>query len=203
MAQSRSSSVPLINIDNNHDHSSQRLPRSSFSLSSIQPLFNHSNSSMSYIWQNTKKTTISDSDNDNSSSDDNTDTNITHRQSSPDILSSNTLDLSSDILYEDIWIDSPTSHEYLHSLETWLYRYLTWLERVEQCRQLEIAYSKSILSLYDQSLHILNEPFHTSKEVNRLHWSTLPTEERESWDNEHVRNILRTRIKDQRKVDVL
>jgi hypothetical protein len=56
------------------------------------------------------------------------------------------LDLTSNILYEDIWTDSPVFHEYLQSLEAWLYHYLAWLEKVEQCRQLEIGKLASLIS---------------------------------------------------------
>lgn len=113
------------------------------------------------------------------------------------------LDLSSDILYEDIWIDSPVFHEYLQSLEAWLYHYLTWLEKIEQCRQLEIAYSKSIALLYDQTKLMLNEPFYTSDECNNLNWpndSTTTTtksflDEDVLWDNKDIRSILRKKIR--------
>jgi hypothetical protein len=161
MDQSRSSSVPLIHIDDLHDDEDIEhgyLPRNSFSMSSIQqpilsrpgsPLLWHNNTTKVQLDEedDTDVETIEEDDEDSSSisesSEDETSIAIpgrkalvssqVHQQNSP------ILDLSSDILYEDIWIDSPVFHEYLQSLETWLYHYLTWLEKVEQCRQLEIG----------------------------------------------------------------
>lgn len=54
-------------------------------------------------------------------------------------------------LYEDIWMDSPIFREYLHTLETWLSYYLAWLEKVEQCRQLEIGTKQySVFNIHEQ-----------------------------------------------------
>lgn len=165
MDQSRSNSVPLIHLDNLNDNDSDielsngKLHRSSFSMSSIQPVVSRPASPI--IWHNTMQQvtlndtedeedtdyqdTYLDSDEDSSISESDDETSIAipgrktmaashiHQYSIP------VLDLSSDILYEDIWIDSPVFHEYLQSLETWLYQYLAWLEKVEQCRQLEIG----------------------------------------------------------------
>ncbi|KAI9469011.1 MAG: hypothetical protein EXX96DRAFT_612687 [Benjaminiella poitrasii] len=103
-------------------------------------------------------------------------------------------DLSSDIMYEDIWIDSPVFHDYLHSLEGWLYHYLTWLEKVEQCRQLEIAYNKAVHLLYEQTKIILNEPFYTAEECSNLNWSNNDSGpslvDNEVWENEKIRLVL-------------
>lgn len=166
MDQTRSNSVPLIHIDDLNDDDSdtelnnRKLHRSSFSMSSIQPMGSRPTSPQTpIIWHNTpEQVPLNDteeedtdyqdnySDSDDSSfseSDEGTSiaipgrktmaTSHIHQYSIP------VLDLSSDILYEDIWIDSPVFHEYLQSLESWLYQYLTWLEKVEQCRQLEIG----------------------------------------------------------------
>lgn len=180
--QSRSSSVPLIHLEDDDDThlqddlmSAARLPRSSFSLSSIQPVISRPTSpQMPLLWRNSTEqvplndtdTTSSNSSSSNSSelddseydmNTDNDDDDDTISASSDDEtsiaipgrktlmaskihqLNAPVMDLSSDILYEDIWIDSPVFHDYLSSLETWLYHYLTWLEKVEQCRQLEIG----------------------------------------------------------------
>lgn len=185
--QSRSSSVPLIHLEDDDDSGIQddllytaRLPRSSFSLSSIQPVISRPTSpQMPLLWHNnTEQVPLNDTDTSSSSSDmgdseydmhsdneedDDDDNDIddddddTISASSDDEtsiaipgrktltaskihqLDAPVMDLSSDILYEDIWIDSPVFHDYLSSLETWLYHYLTWLEKIEQCRQLEIG----------------------------------------------------------------
>lgn len=179
--QSRSSSVPLIHLEDDDDANIQndlmsaaRLPRSSFSLSSIQPVISRPTSpQMPLLWHNnTEQVPLNDTDTSSSSSDmddseydmntdndddDDGDDDDTISASSDDEtsiaipgrktliaskihqLNAPVMDLSSDILYEDIWIDSPVFHDYLSSLETWLYHYLTWLEKVEQCRQLEIG----------------------------------------------------------------
>lgn len=198
MDQSRSSSVPLIHIDD-EDDASTRLTRSSFSLSSIQQPW-HTTAEPIPLHQSEEEE--DDDDSSCSSSDDETSIAIPGRKTiisnqvnnllHPDIPM---LDLSSDILYEDIWIDSPIFHEYLQSLETWLYHYLTWLEKIEQCRQLEIAYSKSIALLYDQTKLILNEPFYTSEECNNLNWpGDTKSMDEEIWDNQDIRSILRKYI---------
>lgn len=219
MAQStRSSSVPLIHIDNLRDNDNEelmnaaRLPRNSFSLSSIQPP----------PWSHQTTTTevgvplptppqhhhdLSDDDSlstsdtsSSSSSDDEASIAIPGRKTMAVTGGANNqqinavaMDLSSDILYEDIWIDSPVFHEYLQSLETWLCHYLTWLEKIEQCRQLEIAYSKSIALLSDQTKLMLNEPFYTEQECNNLNWPDHngSLEEEEIWDKQDIRSILR------------
>ncbi|CAO0793127.1 unnamed protein product [Mucor circinelloides] len=225
--QSRSSSVPLIHLEDDDDANLQddlmsaaRLPRSSFSLSSIQPVISRPTSpQMPLLWHNsteqvpdTTSSSSSSSDLDDSeydintddedddtisaSSDDETSIAIPGRKtlmaSKIHQLNAPVMDLSSDILYEDIWIDSPVFHDYLSSLETWLYHYLTWLEKVEQCRQLEIAYSKSIALLYDQTKLMLNEPFYTTEECNNLNWpsDTRSMDEDEIWDNEDIRSVL-------------
>jgi hypothetical protein len=141
MDQSRSNSVPLIHTDEDDDDcSSIKLPRSSFSLSSIQPIHDLH---LPMMWEDHLDL---DDDSDVSSSDDETSIAIPGRKAKKSLSSSSSssldepmMDLSSDILYEDIWMDTPVFHEYLQSLETWLYHYLTWLEKVEQCRQLEIG----------------------------------------------------------------
>ncbi|KAG2197176.1 hypothetical protein INT47_009483 [Mucor saturninus] len=199
MDQSRSSSVPLIHIDDDDD-SSARLTRSSFSLSSIQQPW-HSTTEQIPLQQSEEEEEEEEEEDDSScsSSDDETSIAIPGRKTiisnqvnnllHPDIPM---LDLSSDILYEDIWIDSPVFHEYLQSLETWLYHYLTWLEKIEQCRQLEIAYSKSIALLYDQTKLMLNEPFYTAEECNNLNWpGDTKSIDEEVWDNQDIRSILR------------
>jgi hypothetical protein len=160
MDQSRSSSVPLINIDDlrdDEDIEHAYLPRNSFSMTSIQqptisrpgsPLLWHNNTTKVQLDDNDIDVeTMDDDDEDSSSisesSEDETSIAIPGRKAlvSPQAHQQDLplLDLSSDILYEDIWIDSPVFHEYLQSLEAWLYHYLTWLEKVEQCRQLEIG----------------------------------------------------------------
>ncbi|KAK4511850.1 Invasin CotH7 [Mucor velutinosus] len=208
--QSRSSSVPLIHLEDDDDANLQddlisatRLPRSSFSLSSIQPVISRPTSpQMPLLWHNsTEQVPLNDTDTTSSSSNsscdlddseydmntDNEDDDDTISASSDDEtsiaipgrktlmaskihqLNASVMDLSSDILYEDIWIDSPVFHDYLSSLETWLYHYLTWLEKVEQCRQLEIA-----------------------EECSNLNWpnGTRPLDEDEIWDNEDIRSVL-------------
>ncbi|CAO3674391.1 unnamed protein product [Rhizopus stolonifer] len=91
-------------------------------------------------------------------------------------------------LYEDIWMDSPIIREYLNTLENWLLQYLTWLEKVQQCRQLEIAYNKAISLLHEQTKLVLSQPFYTSEECEKLHW--LDKEEEDMCDNEEIGNIL-------------
>ncbi|KAG1447160.1 hypothetical protein G6F56_009348 [Rhizopus delemar] len=91
-------------------------------------------------------------------------------------------------LYEDIWMDSPIIREYLSTLENWLLQYLTWLEKVQQCRQLEIAYNKAISLLHEQTKLVLSQPFYTSEECEKLHW--LDKEEEDMCDNEEIGNIL-------------
>ncbi|CAO3691061.1 unnamed protein product [Rhizopus microsporus] len=93
-------------------------------------------------------------------------------------------------LYEDIWMDSPIFREYLHTLETWLSYYLAWLEKVEQCRQLEIAYNKSLTLLYEQTKLLLNEPFYTLEECTQLGWIDKEDDDDDAWENEDVRLIL-------------
>ena len=175
--QSRSNSVPLIHLEDDDDANIQddlisaaRLPRSSFSFSSIQPIITRPTTpQMPLLWHNnTEQVPLNDTDTSSSSSDmddseydmntdnDNDDDDTISASSDDETsiaipgrktltaskihqLNAPVMDLSSDILYEDIWIDSPVFHDYLSSLETWLYRYLTWLEKVEQCRQLEIG----------------------------------------------------------------
>lgn len=231
MDQSRSNSVPLIHIDDLHDdeeethsiisNSAKRLTRSSFSLSSIQQ--------QEHIWHSSTTVQHATTDDDDtmssmscsssrstssvssiiSTSDEETSIAIPGRKTiiTPQVnhhLYPNVpmMDLSSDILYEDIWIDSPVFHEYLQSLEAWLYHYLTWLEKIEQCRQLEIAYSKSIALLCDQTKLMLNEPFYTSEECNSINWSndinsatssmrSVHTEEETDWGNKEISMILR------------
>lgn len=236
MDQSRSNSVPLIHIDglNDDDNDTDRkLQRSSFSMSSIQPMVSRPTSpQLPMIWHSaTQQVPLNDTDDDDtvyqddymysdedsslSESDDETSIAIPGRKtmaaSHIHQYSIPVLDLSSDILYEDIWIDSPVFNEYLQSLETWLYYYLTWLEKVEQCRQLEIgkcyenklasnmylfctiAYTKSITLLCDQTKLMLNEPFFTSEECNNLNWpnDTKSMDVDEILDNEDIRSILR------------
>ncbi|KAG2198112.1 hypothetical protein INT46_000888 [Mucor plumbeus] len=228
--QSRSNSVPLIHLEDDDDANIQddlisaaRLPRSSFSFSSIQPIITRPTTpQMPLLWHNnTEQVPLNDTDTSSSSSDmddseydmntdnDNDDDDTISASSDDETsiaipgrktltaskihqLNAPVMDLSSDILYEDIWIDSPVFHDYLSSLETWLYRYLTWLEKVEQCRQLEIAYSKSIALLYDQTKLILNEPFYTTDECNNLNWPNdiKSIDEDEIWDNQDIRSIL-------------
>lgn len=161
MDQSRSNSVPLIHMDDLHENDDIEhgyLPRNSISMSSIQqPILSQPDSPL--LWHNNPATKVKleeddanvetmednyvDSSGISESSEDETNNTISGGKApiSPQTQEQNTpvLDLSSDILYEDIWIDSPVFHEYLKSLETWLYHYLTWLEKVEQCRQLEIG----------------------------------------------------------------
>jgi hypothetical protein len=211
----RSSGVPLIHIDDLHDDDDEeelinaaRLPRSSFSLLSIQPSSPwHQattqvplppSSPVPHHDMSDDDSSLSTSDTSSSSSSDDDETSIAIPGRKTMIISSQqqgmkeTMDLSSDILYEDIWIDSPVFHEYLQSLETWLYHYLTWLEKIEQCRQLEIAYSKSIALLYDQTKLMLNEPFYTAQECNNLNWpDNNGSEGEEIWDNQDIRSILR------------
>lgn len=207
MDQSRSSSVPLIHVDDNEeeDDLSSRITRSSFSLSSIQQPWIGSNqsfendddddddsSSQCSIHSSINSTCSSSDDDEISIAIPGRKTMISNQVNNllhPDIPM---LDLSSDILYEDIWIDSPVFHDYLSSLETWLYHYLGWLEKIEQCRQLEIAYSKSIALLFDQTKLILNEPFYTVEECNLLNWpSDNKSIDEEVWDNQDIRSILR------------
>ncbi|CEP11505.1 hypothetical protein [Parasitella parasitica] len=231
--QSRSSSVPLIHLEDDDDTnisddlmSTARLTRSSFSLSSIQPIISRPTSpQMTILWHDSSdKVPLNDTDSSSSSSDmddseydmntdndqDDDEDDDTISTSSDDEtsiaipgrktliaskihqLNSPVMDLSSDILYEDIWIDSPVFHEYLSSLETWLYQYLTWLEKIEQCRQLEVAYSRSIALLYDQTKLMLNEPFYTAEECSNLNWpgDSKSIDEDEIWDNEDIRSIL-------------
>ncbi|KAL9559481.1 hypothetical protein MBANPS3_000397 [Mucor bainieri] len=240
--QSRSSSVPLIHLEDDDDDthlqddlmSAARLPRSSFSLSSIQPVISRPTSpQMPLLWHNsTEQMPLNDTDatssssssssssnssdlddseydmrTDNEDDDDDDDTISASSDDETSIaipgrktlmaskihqLNAPVMDLSSDILYEDIWIDSPVFHDYLSSLETWLYHYLTWLEKVEQCRQLEIAYSKSIALLYDQTKLMLNEPFYTTEECSNLNWpnDTRSLDDDEIWDNEDIRSVL-------------
>ena len=197
MEGSRSNSVPLLqqHIDEltSDSNTAKRLTRSSFSLSSIVQQQKQQKSDSEDLWHNTTTEaplhvtedimTISSSSNSSNSSDDEIiPMNTTNQDTTAPML-----DLSSDILYEDIWIDSPVFHEYLNSLEIWLYHYLTWLEKIEQCRQLEVAYSKSIALLYEQTKIMLNEPFYTPEEVGNICWSSLE----EEGENMHIQSILR------------
>lgn len=57
----------------------------------------------------------------------------------------------------------------------------------------QLAYSKSIALLYDQTKLILNEPFYTTDECNNLNWPNdiKSIDEDEIWDNQDIRSILR------------
>ncbi|KAI8062812.1 uncharacterized protein B0P05DRAFT_556212 [Gilbertella persicaria] len=174
MDQSRSNSAPLMYSNNGYSS----LPRSSCSLPSLQPTKREFLTSINWNEEVEDKEEeaireLLEDDHDSilsNSSDDEAGVAMhgrkTLNQSKP--LTMNVL--SSDILYEDIWTDSPIFREYLKSLELFLHRYLTWLEKVEQCRQLEIAYTKSITLLFEQTKLVLNEPFYCPTEFQHIQW---------------------------------
>lgn len=152
-----SNSVPLLSTEDNIGKVSVRkVDRSSVSMSSIHHVMTRPrlsifwNESMSKL-HDTNDDSIYDYDLDGNNADDYSSlsgnsedeidvaisgrkTIIVSQQQQQDVLVS---DQSPKMLCEDIWVDSPTFHEYLQSLESWLYHYVAWLENLEQCRKLE------------------------------------------------------------------
>ncbi|KAI8372129.1 hypothetical protein BD560DRAFT_103036 [Blakeslea trispora] len=177
MDQSRSSSVPLLTLGDDFGE----LLKSSYSLPSIQaPSFQLVSGILSNKESEERKDFEASSrrhslDNDSmlsSSSETEVGIAIHGRKAQQSLRPFAMSTLSSDLLYEDIWTDSPAFHDYLQQLRSFLQRYVIWLEKVEQCRQLEMAYNKSITLLFEQSKLILNEPFYTSTECQQLQWPT-------------------------------
>lgn len=144
MDQSRSSSVPLLTLGDDFGE----LLKSSYSLPSIQaPSFQLVSGILSNKESEERKDFEASSrrhslDNDSmlsSSSETEVGIAIHGRKAQQSLRPFAMSTLSSDLLYEDIWTDSPAFHDYLQQLRSFLQRYVIWLEKVEQCRQLEMG----------------------------------------------------------------
>ncbi|OBZ88412.1 hypothetical protein A0J61_03547 [Choanephora cucurbitarum] len=150
MDQSRSTSVPLLTLGDDFGE----LMKSSYSLPSIQaPSFQLVSDILSHDESELDTASRSQSLDDNesmwsSSSENEIGIAIHGRKASQSVRPFAMNALSSDLLYEDIWADSPAFHDYLHQLKGCLYHFIIWLEKLEHCRQLEMGKKDSIENIF-------------------------------------------------------